>query len=93
MTEQEQYQRVKLGALWLNTSKNGKQYYSGKLEANIQMWPNNKRDGMKDPDFIIWASEKVKVANQSKLGAMDFGKGELYIPPKDGGSDVSDIPF
>lgn len=87
--EKAEYQKVKLGALWINTDKNGKQYYSGKLEANIQMWPNKKREGKNDPDFVIYASEK-KIANQSKLGTIDFGKEDFILPKND---DLADIPF
>lgn len=57
--------RVKLGGLWRNETKNGKQYLSGTLgyDTVIEVWPNIKRDGPegeKDPDFQIFLSQKMK---------------------------------
>lgn len=56
----EEYIQVKLGGLWKNTTKTGKTYLSGTLgyDANIQIWPNKKRDGKEDPDYNIYISQK-----------------------------------
>ena len=54
--------RVKIGGLWVNKTKQGKTYLSGTLgyDAMIEVWPNVKREGTKDPDYTINIVQKIK---------------------------------
>ncbi len=65
--------RVRLGGLWSNTTKAGVTFLSGNFThgTQIQIWPNKKRDGMKDPDFTIFLSEHVKKPEEAAR-AVDF---------------------
>ena len=54
--------RVKIGGLWQNVTKTGKTFLSGDFGSfgQIQVWPNQKRPGKKDPDFTVYITSKKK---------------------------------
>lgn len=58
--------RIKLGGVWAHTTKNGQTFLSGDFGAfgQIQIWPNKKREGKKDPDMTVYISEKKKKEDQ-----------------------------
>lgn len=60
----------KLGSLWKNKDKNGKDYFSGNIEGigRIMIMQNGyKRDGRKDPDYIAYKAEPKEAASQSEF--------------------------
>lgn len=62
MNDKEFPPRIKLGAIWRQTTKKGLEFFSGSINdsTSIQIWPNNKRPDKKDPDYIVYLSEKPK---------------------------------
>jgi hypothetical protein len=55
--------KIKLGGLWRNRTRNGKEYLSGNLthDSMLQIWPNNhKREGKSDPDYNLYIMPRWK---------------------------------
>jgi hypothetical protein len=49
-----QVKNIKMGALWKNSTQDGREYFSGKIEMDISVWPNGfKVDGDKKPDLLV----------------------------------------
>lgn len=93
---------IKLGALWLKTSKNGQAFFSGSImingvEKKIVCFKNTyKEDGDNKPDRVINEAEPMvynnnprKVVNSRQARQQDDNR--LYPQTQD--DDGSDIPF
>lgn len=95
--------RVKIGGLWQHTTKTGKTFLSGEIGAfaQIQIWPNQKRPGKKDPDFTVYITEKKKKEEASAgYNPNDYPQYTQQNPssssqnaPINPMSLVNDIPF
>ena len=53
----------RIGALWLKTTQDGKQYFSGVIsdlrgDINIAIFPNDRKENANHPDYNIILSEK-----------------------------------
>ena len=62
------YQNIKLGSLWLKTSKNGTKYMNGNITMNgqkiyISVLKNNKKDKETAPDYYIFTSANNNQGN------------------------------
>ena len=59
---------INICGLWKNTSKDGKEYFSGNIgNAKILIFPNDKRGNEKAPDYQLVIAEKSKnTPNNSK---------------------------
>lgn len=63
------YQNIKLGSLWLKTSKNGNtKYMNGNITVNgqkiyISVLKNNKKDKETTPDYYIFTSANNNQGN------------------------------
>ena len=59
---EEQAPKVKLGGLWKQEAKDGSVYYSGSLtySTNLLMFKNKFKKSDRDPDLILYISEKKK---------------------------------
>ena len=52
---------VKLGAVWINvSSKTGEEFYAGKLDAKIIMFPNKYKNSENQPDFLLYVQPYQK---------------------------------
>lgn len=69
---------VRLTGLWKNKSGKGTDYLGGKLgAANILIFKNTKKQGEKDPDYIMYAAQPKK-----QQGGQDASAGAA--PEQDG---------
>lgn len=59
---EEAPKKIKLTGLWKQQSKNGDVYYSGSLtySTNILLFKNKYKKSERDPDLILYISEKKK---------------------------------
>jgi len=59
---EEKPKQIKACGLWQNTTKNGITFLSGNLGygLTVQIWPNKKREGKKDPDYNLVFAEPYK---------------------------------
>lgn len=59
---EEQAPKVKLGGLWKKEAKDGTVFYSGNLSysSNILIFKNKFKRTERDPDLILYISEKKK---------------------------------
>ena len=76
----------KVGSLWEQESRGGKPYWSGNVtvggvQINISVWPNDKGDNPKRPDFRLMLQEDDEKP--------DSPSGAPYEPPP---AD-DDLPF
>jgi len=62
MSEDQVPKKVKLTGLWKQQSKSGDVYYSGSLtySTNLLMFKNKFKKSDRDPDLILYISEKKK---------------------------------
>lgn len=94
----------RIGALWLKTTQDGKQYFSGVIndlrgEINIAIFPNDRKESQNHPDYNIVLSEQKKQVQpqtfqpaQTPIKTVPMGE----IPVIESGEsdiDVKDIPF
>lgn len=88
--------RVKIGGLWQNTTKNGVSFLSGDIGnyAQIQIWPNKKRDGKKDPDYTLYFCEKKRRDGTANGNNGDSARSQF---PSSGSHNadpsIEEIPF
>lgn len=76
---------INICGLWKNTSKNGKEYWSGKLgDCCIMIFPNDKRGNEKAPDYRLVIGERKNQVNGKQADAPAVG---------DNPFNDSDIPF
>ena len=83
------YQNVKLGGLWLKDSKNGTKYMSGNINIYgaalyISILKNNKKENDKQPDYHIFTSIKKYDNNNNQNNNNQNNNNQ---------DDYSDIPF
>lgn len=78
--------KIKLGGLWVNKSKDGKEYMSGNFgTAKIMLFRNNYKTESNHPDWLLYVVENDKL-NKQETGPEKVGKLNL--------SDTEDdIPF
>ena len=59
---EEQVAKVKIGGLWKKEGKDGTVFYSGNLSysSNILIFKNKFKRSERDPDLILYISEKKK---------------------------------
>lgn len=58
---------VRLTGLWKGQMKNGQSYLSGSLgSARLVIFPNDKKDGEKSPDFIVYMSPQKAKEGETK---------------------------
>jgi len=51
---------IRLGGMWKATSKNGREYYSGKIgSARFFLMPNTFKKTDRDPDFNLMIGEEI----------------------------------
>ena len=62
MEEEQTPKKIKLTGLWRKESRNGNVYYQGSLSysTNIFMFKNKFKKSDRDPDLILYISEKKK---------------------------------
>ena len=60
--EEQTLKKIKLTGLWKQEAKDGSVYYSGSLtySTNILMFKNRYKKSDRDPDLILYISEKKK---------------------------------
>jgi len=82
---------IEIAAVWENTDKNGKKYFSGNLGNSKLLILQNKykKEGSKEPDYRVVVCEKPKkeeattqpfVANEPWMGGDAQGYGEKTNP-------------
>ena len=85
----------KIGALWLNTTRQGKKYMSGRLELSegdeirIMVFKNDYKDAPRQADYIIYEPENLE-EKQSRANAAKDWKGGKTTDANESGDD---IPF
>jgi uncharacterized protein (DUF736 family) len=91
---------LKIGSLWIKTSKDGKRYMSGILEdmhgkMNIVVFSNTDKKSDKAPDYSIMLSEdREERKQQPSQGAYDpMMNPDGASQQQEGEIDVSSIPF
>ena len=59
---EEQAPKVKLGGLWKKEAKDGTVFYQGNLSysSNLLLFKNKFKRTERDPDLILYISEKKK---------------------------------
>lgn len=58
---------VRLTGLWKGETKNGQTYLSGSLgSARLVIFPNDRKDGEKSPDFIVYMSPQKAKEEETK---------------------------
>ncbi len=82
MTEIIQPHKIKVGGLWKNQTKTGIVFYNGDLSYNtrIEIWPNKKREGMRDPDFSLFLVEKPKKQVSAVSDEFEVPKNQEEVP-------------
>jgi uncharacterized protein (DUF736 family) len=87
----------KVGSLWEQESRGGKPYWSGNVtvggvQINISVWPNDKGDNPKRPDYVIYLNERKREEYRAPAERQDEG-----LPPDSvfQGDDIPDdgVPF
>jgi len=57
----------KVGALWQNTSADGKPYFNLSVrDEKLVVFPNGYKSAEKQPDFIVYERVKEKKAKEKK---------------------------
>lgn len=72
-------------ALWARKDKNGKDYFTGKVEAEetkLVAFYNNKREGMKDPDINVFYRDGEDLIPYCSLWANASKAGKKYLSGK-----------
>jgi uncharacterized protein (DUF736 family) len=48
--------KVKIGGVWKSTAKDGREYYSGKVNDNFKLlvFPNNNKKNDREPDLHVY---------------------------------------
>lgn len=74
--------KVPLCALWANTSKGGKKYWSGMLgDAKVLVFENDKRGNDRAPDLRVYLVPNDKKRNGGGGGGGgSFGSGDEESP-------------
>lgn len=78
----QNYQNIKLGSLWLKTSKNGNtKYMNGNITVNgqkiyISVLKNNKKDKENAPDYHIFTS----INNQGNNNNNNYNNQNSDVP-------------
>ncbi len=64
----EEHELVRLGGLWMQTSKDGKtRYWQGRLGgARMVIFKNRNKKGEKDPEFILYVQNSPKQDRQAQ---------------------------
>ena len=90
-------ERIKLGGLWQNKSKDGTDYLSGKLSPTVKIliFKNNyKQPGDNSPTHIMYLAPIDPDPNAPQRGAEQadsfFGGGDLNAASDDNGGDGED---
>lgn len=66
---------IKLTGLWKNTSKDGKEYWSGNLgSAKIMVFENDKKGNDKAPDYNLVVGEQKKKDATGKITEVFSGE-------------------
>ena len=76
---------VPVFALWARKDKNGKDYFTGKVEGKetkLVAFYNNKRSGMKDPDINVFYREGENLVPYCSLWANASKVGNKYLTGK-----------
>ena len=74
---------IRLGGLWLNTSRGGEKYFSGNLgSGRVLVFRNQHKRTDKDPDYVLYIAPK----QEGQPAQPD----EPAAPPM---RDAGDIPF
>ena len=71
---------IRIGALWLKTSKDGKKYMSGNIqypgtELQFAVFKNEEKKEANQPDYFISWSPERKESGSSGYAAQDNGDG------------------
>jgi len=59
---EEQAPKIKIGGLWKKESKDGTVFYQGGLSysSNLLIFKNKFKRSERDPDLLLYVSQKVK---------------------------------
>jgi uncharacterized protein (DUF736 family) len=61
---------VNVCGLWKNTSKSGKEYWSGRLgDCNVMIFANDKKGNEKAPDYRLVIGERKNQVNNKQTDA------------------------
>jgi len=72
---------INLCGLWKNTTKDGREYFSGNLgDAKVLIFTNDKKGNDKAPDFRMCLAEKTKKDGGAKPQATDNTFSDESIP-------------
>ena len=73
---------VKLTGLWINTDKNGNQYFAGSLSfARVSIFPNTYKKQPNEPDYFLYITEGKKRGQQGQGQGQNYqgqGQGQNY---------------
>jgi len=51
--------KVRIGGLWLNTTRDGKTYMAGNLgQARLLVYKNDYKRGENDPDYVMYIAAR-----------------------------------
>ena len=84
----------KVGALWLNTSKAGKEYYSGTInDEKVVVFTNGFKENENQPDMIVYKSKpQTSVITPEEVGKVR--KTELETVNEEANEITNeDLPF
>jgi hypothetical protein len=96
-TPNKMAERIKLGGLWLNKTRDGKEYLSGNLNGNVKIliFKNDYRTAENQPTHVMYLAPIEKEAEGPRPGAAPadgfFGVGNLPAGEDGGGEDYGDF--
>lgn len=84
-TQVKETKLIPVFALWARKDKNGKDYFTGKVEGEetkLVAFYNNKRSGMKDPDINVFYRDGEDLIPYASLWANASKAGKKYLSGK-----------
>jgi hypothetical protein len=89
---------IKLGGLWVNETKAGEKYFSGKLSptTNVLIFKNKYKESEKHPDYIMYlAPVKKQEGASDNIANRESQTDNAPLPPEPPAGDgmENDLPF
>lgn len=86
--------RIKLGGLWINKTKDGREYLSGRLSPTVKIliFKNDFRSAENQPSHVMYLApvETEEAAAARTSGGDSFLSSEIGSEPADGDEEITD---